>query len=110
LFDGLNYEIDIGTLQGLRAKGEAVSIVDVREPWEREICALPGSLEIPLGELPERLDELPERGTIVLLCHHGVRSLQAAAWLRRHGFDHAVSLLGGIDAWAMELDPGMRRY
>ena len=110
MFDVLSYEIDIGTLQGLRDKGEVVSIIDVREPWEREICVLPGSLEISFGELPERLHELPDTGTLVLFCHHGVRSLQAAAWLRRHGFDHAVSLSGGIDAWAAKLDPGMRRY
>ncbi|HEY6419947.1 MAG TPA: rhodanese-like domain-containing protein, partial [Candidatus Binataceae bacterium] len=63
-----------------------------------------------LGELPQRLKELPEGDTLVLICHHGVRSLQAAAWLRRNAFDGAVSLWGGIDAWATEVDPGMGRY
>lgn len=94
----------------MREGGEAVTVVDVREPWEREICALAGSVGIPLGTLPERLNELPEDGTVVLLCHHGVRSLQAAAWLRRQGFAKAFSLHGGIDTWAAEVETEMRRY
>ena len=110
LSEPVSYEIDIPTLLDLRARGRAVSIVDVREPWEREICALPDSAGIPLGELPQRLKELPEGDTLVLICHHGVRSLQAVAWLRRNGFDGAVSLRGGIDAWATEVDPEMGRY
>ncbi|MFI4986876.1 MAG: rhodanese-like domain-containing protein [Alphaproteobacteria bacterium] len=110
MFNALNCEIDIQTLERLGANGDDVKIIDVREPWEREICMLSGSIGIPLAELAERLDELPEAGTLVLLCHHGVRSLQAATWLRRQGFEHAVSLQGGIDAWASEVEPGMRRY
>jgi len=110
LTESAGYEIDISTLLETRGKGQIVPIVDIREPWEREICALPESLGIPLGELPTRLKELPKGGTLVLICHHGVRSLQAAAWLRRNGFDGAVSLRGGIDAWATEVDPEMRRY
>ena len=110
MFGGLNCEIDIAALERLRANGEELVIVDVREPWEREICAIAGSLAIPLDELPARVGELGDKGTLVLVCHHGVRSLQAALWLRRQGFENAVSLSGGIDAWACELEPAMKRY
>ena len=110
MFGGLNCEIDIAALERLRANGEDLVIIDVREPWEREICSIAGSLGIPLDELPERTGELGDAGTLVLVCHHGVRSLQAAIWLRRQGFENAVSLSGGIDAWASELEPTMRRY
>lgn len=110
MFGALNCEIDIPALERLRANGEDVKIIDVRQAWERDICALPGSIGIPLDELAERLDELPEAGTLVLLCHHGVRSLQITLWLREHGYENAVSLRGGIDAWATEVEPGMRRY
>jgi len=110
LFGELNCEIDIPTLERLRANGEDVTIVDVREPWEREICAVAGSVAILLDELPQRVGELKDAGTLVVICHHGVRSLQAAIWLRRQGLDNAVSLSGGIDAWASEVEPTMRRY
>jgi rhodanese-related sulfurtransferase len=110
LFDALNCEIDIPALARLRANGDELVIVDVREPWEREICALAESINIPLEELSERLDELPKAGTLVVLCHHGVRSLQAAMWLRDRGYEQALSLMGGIDAWATTVEPEMRRY
>jgi rhodanese-related sulfurtransferase len=108
--DALPAEIDCATLADLRMQGASATVVDVREPWEREICSLDHSVGIPLGELPRHLEDLPANGPLVLLCHHGVRSLQAAVWLRRQGFAHAVSLRGGIDAWADEMDPSMRRY
>lgn len=110
MFGELNCEIDLQALDRLSANGEELTILDVREPWEREICALAGSIGIPLDELPARVGELGDAGTLVVICHHGVRSLQAAIWLRRHGFDNAVSLSGGIDAWASEREPTMRRY
>ena len=110
MFGAQGSEIDIAMLERLRAKGEDVKIVDLREAWEREICALADSIAIPLEELPARVGELPEAETLVLLCHHGVRSLQAAMWLKGQGFENVVSLRGGIDAWASEVEPGMRRY
>lgn len=106
----IDCEIDIAALERLRALGEELVIVDVREPWEREICAIEGSVGVPLGELPARVGELRAASTLVLVCHHGMRSLEAALWLRRQGLENAVSLKGGIDAWASEREPGMRRY
>jgi adenylyltransferase/sulfurtransferase len=85
--------------------------VDVRQPWEHETCALPGSVLIPLDELPARLDEVtpPKDALVVAYCHHGVRSLSAAVLLERAGIA-AFSLAGGIDAWSRDVDPLLPRY
>jgi sulfur-carrier protein adenylyltransferase/sulfurtransferase len=92
--------------------GHAVRLVDVRQSWENAIAHLAGSLLIPLGELPQRVGEIPcEPGMpLVLYCHHGVRSLSAVSYLHRLGYHHARSLAGGIDAWSCEVDPTVPRY
>jgi len=85
-------------------------LLDVREPWEVRMCALEGSLHIPMGQVPARLNELdPTRETIVI-CHHGVRSYQTAYFLEHQGFQKLFNLSGGIDAWAREIDPAMAKY
>ena len=85
-------------------------LLDVREPWEFEVCRIAGSRLVPLGQLPARLSELqPDRPTVVI-CHHGVRSLRAAAFLEHCGFGDVVNLSGGIDAWARTVEPGMPVY
>ena len=93
------------------ANGRPVLLLDVRQPWENAITSLPDSVLIPLGELPQRVAELrPPPGTpIVAYCHHGMRSLTAAAILEKHGHT-ALSLAGGIDAWARDVDPSTARY
>jgi rhodanese-related sulfurtransferase len=101
------FEISVEELAG---RTDPVSVLDVREPWEREICALEGSIAVPLPELPQRVSELPRQGMLVVLCHHGVRSAHAARWLRASGFANAVNLAGGIDAWARRIDPTMGTY
>ena len=95
----------------LKAK-KPVYLLDVRQPWEHDVAALPGSVLIPLPELPARLHEVqpPPGALIVVYCHHGIRSLSGAAILERGGIGPAVSLAGGIDAWAMEVDAGVARY
>ncbi len=95
--------------QGLAA-GRVLLVVDVREPFEWDICRLEGAVHIPLRELPGRLGELDPRGDIVTVCHHGQRSLRAREILRGAGFSRVRSLRGGLDAWAAEVDPGMERY
>jgi rhodanese-related sulfurtransferase len=85
-------------------------IVDVREPWEYERCRIDGSLSVPLRELPVHLRELPPDRELVLVCHHGSRSQQAAMWLERNGFANVHNLRGGVEAWALEVDPAMPRY
>lgn len=93
-------------------RGERVWLLDVRHEWERQLARLPGEALIPLHELPGRLDEVrpPEGAEIVCYCHHGVRSLSAAAILRQAGFGNAVSLAGGIDLWSRVIDPSVPRY
>ena len=83
-------------------------LIDVRQPEEFALVALEGSQLIPLGELSTRLDELPQ-GELVVVCHLGMRSLQAAAWLTAKGRP-AVSLRGGLDLWARQIDPSLPRY
>jgi rhodanese-related sulfurtransferase len=92
--------------------GRTIHMIDVRQPWESEVAQLPDSLRIPLNELSQRLDEVPAEpaATVVLYCHHGVRSLSAATYLHRLGYQHVLSLAGGIDAWSCEVDPAIPRY
>ena len=106
----LPFEIDVQTLARLRDAGESLTIVDIREPWETEICLIEGSRTIPMGTLPERLEELPRDGLLVLVCHHGTRSAHATAWLRGRGIEQAVNLQGGVEAWAISIEPEMARY
>ena len=84
------------------------TLLDVREDWEVELVSLPGAVHIPLGELEQRLDELPP-GPITVYCHHGVRSARGRDILLAHGIG-ATHLEGGIDAWARDNDPTMARY
>jgi len=93
-----------------RLAGGGVTLLDVREPLEHELVRLEGSQLIPIGELPGRLAELDPRTPIIAYCHHGIRSLQAVSLLRAAGFHDALSLAGGIEAWAREVDPTLPRY
>ena len=85
-------------------------LVDVREPLERDICHIEGSILVPLGALPARLDEIDGHGETVTYCHGGVRSMQALEILRAAGFANVRSLRGGIDAWSTQVDPTVPRY
>jgi rhodanese-related sulfurtransferase len=82
----------------------------VREPWELKIARLPDSIDVPLAQVPTSLARLPRDRRLVVLCHHGMRSAQATAWLRAQGLSQAVNLAGGIDAWAREVDPATPTY
>jgi rhodanese-related sulfurtransferase len=86
-------------------------LLDVREPWEFQTARLPDSLLMPMGDVTSRAHaELDPDAHIVVLCHHGQRSLSVAMWLRGQGFERAQSLAGGIDAWSRLIDPGVPRY
>jgi len=91
-------------------RGESVVLLDVREPWEHQLCRIEGARLIPLGSLPASLPTLPDELELVCYCHHGMRSLDAAAWLRVQGFEKAKSLAGGIERWSREIDPRVPRY
>jgi adenylyltransferase/sulfurtransferase len=103
-------ELSATALKEELARGTRIVLLDVREPWECELCLIEGSVPVPMGELPERLEELDRGATIVTVCHKGARSLQAARFLKASGFSNARSLRGGVEAWALDVDPGMTRY
>ncbi len=85
-------------------------VLDVREPWEVQVCAMAGSKHIPMREIPTRLAEIDRDRDVVVLCHHGVRSLAVANFMAAQGFTRLYNLDGGINAWAKEVDPGMAKY
>ena len=102
-------EITPTELRELLASDAPPLLVDIREPFEAGIAQIDGSLFIPMGSLPQRLQEIPKDRPVALYCHSGMRSAYAAEWLSRQGYD-ALSLAGGIDRWAIEVEPAMRRY
>lgn len=90
--------------------GDDLVLLDVRQPEELEICRLDEVVNIPLDQLPSRFGELDPDAEIVCICHHGMRSGNAAAFLAERDFASLVNLTGGVDAWATEVDPAMARY
>lgn len=106
-----NWVITPRELQRKLAKEDPLLIVDVRERWETEIVSLPGSTVMPLNELAYRaLDELDPDEEIILVCHHGIRSLEAARMLWDLGYEGVKSLAGGLDRWVTEIDTSLPRY
>lgn len=85
-------------------------LVDVREPWETRICRIEGSQLTPMAALPGAVASLPRDQDIVLVCHHGGRSMHAGMWLRAQGFERVHNLQGGVAAWADDVEPAMPRY
>ena len=85
-------------------------LLDVREPWEYQTCHIEGATLIPMQTIPARLQELDEETEIVCICHHGMRSMQVAAFLERNGFTRITNLTGGVYAWAVQVDPAMPTY
>jgi len=102
-------EIDPGELKRRLSQGERPLILDVREGWEIATASIPGTLNIPMGDIPSRLTELDPDREVIVMCHHGVRSAQIAMYLARNGFEQVLNLAGGIDAWS-EVDPSVPRY
>jgi len=108
-------EIDVHTFaQRLQQRPDELQLIDVREPWEVEKAAIPGCIVLPLsqfgqweGQIHDHLD--PAAETIVL-CHHGIRSAQMCQWLATQGFTQVKNLVGGIDAYSMQVDNSVPRY
>ncbi|GAB3292721.1 rhodanese-like domain-containing protein [Hymenobacter humi] len=104
-------EISPAELHRRLQAGEDFQLVDVREPEEFEYCHLPGSVLLPLDEVPRRAAEIRTEGPVVLICHHGVRSGQALGYLRqRQARTNVINLRGGVAAWAAQVDPKFPRY
>jgi rhodanese-related sulfurtransferase len=107
----LDPEITVQAFAQQRQQPNAPVLLDVRETWEYQTASLPNSLLIPMGEISARAHtELDPDQQIVVLCHHGARSLSVTMWLRNQGFENVQSLAGGIDAWSRSIDPTIPRY
>jgi adenylyltransferase/sulfurtransferase len=91
-------------------RGDKLLLVDVREPAEHQICHIEGAQLIPMGTIPANLQMLDSGEEVICYCHHGMRSLDVAVWLRGQGIAGAKSMAGGIERWAQEVDPKMPRY
>lgn len=85
-------------------------LLDVREPWEFDLCRIDGARLIPMGAVSSRLAELDPAKEIVVICHHGVRSFHIARLLELKGFSQVINLSGGVDAWAKQIDAAMATY
>jgi adenylyltransferase/sulfurtransferase len=104
-------DIDGATLQRWLQQGRKITLLDVRTPQEYAICHLPGSVLIPIQELPQRLGEVAAEGaSVVVYCHHGPRSTHGTLFLRQAGHEQTWNLAGGIHAWSLEIDPSVPRY
>lgn len=104
-------EITVDALAKQLGGADKPLLLDVREPWEFQTAAIDGATLIPMGEIPNRAHtELDPDRPIIVVCHHGARSLSVTMWLRNQGFEHAQSLAGGIDAWSRTIDPKVPRY
>lgn len=106
----LDYEVSSAEAAALFREGKA-RLIDVREPWEFATARIDGSVPMPMGDVAARAhQELDPDERLVVVCHHGQRSMNVAVWLRNQGFEQAQSLRGGIEAWSAEVDPGVARY
>ena len=94
----------------LLEQGDKAVLLDVREPWEYAQVHVEGARHIPMGQIPERLGELDPQARYVVMCHHGGRSQQVAAFLASKGYGQVANLAGGIDAWSQVVDPNLPRY
>ncbi len=102
--------ISVHELADMRRAGKRHAVLDVREARELDVWRLERALHIPMAEIPAQTDNLPTDQLLVVLCHHGARSHMVVEFLRSTGFDNAVNLDGGIDAWACDVGPSMPRY
>src|SRR6266852_1101685 len=107
----MDYEITTEEVKSKLDKGETFTLLDVREPWEFETASMPGAKLVPMGDVPSRAhQELDLEDHIVVVCHHGVRSMNVTAWLRQQGFEKAQSMRGGIDAGSRRVDAKVPVY
>jgi rhodanese-related sulfurtransferase len=109
----LPYEISVSDVKTRLDAGEKLVLIDVREPREHQICRIDGAPLMPMNTVPARLQDLEalaDESTLVVYCHHGMRSLNTVVWLRKQGLENCVSMAGGIEAWSTTIDPKVPRY
>lgn len=103
-------EIAPAELKQTLDRGDKIVLVDVREPWEYDLSRIVGAKLVPMGSVPSNLQSLDSGDPVVCYCHHGMRSLDVAVWLRGQGVENVRSLAGGIDRWSLEVDSTVPRY
>ena len=106
----MDFEISVGQVNALKKRGDTFTLLDVREPWEAEKARIEGTKFIPMGDIPTRILELDPDEHIIVVCHHGMRSLSVTNWLRQQGFEKVQSMRGGIDGWSRTVDPKVPIY
>ena len=107
----MDYEISAAELKAMQDSSQDFTLLDVREAWELDAARIAGSRHIPMGDIPARFQqELDPEEHIVVVCHHGVRSMNVTVWLRQQGFEKVQSMRGGIDAWSRRVDPKVPLY
>ena len=94
----------------LEKNDQALTLLDVREPWEFDTCHIDNSTLIPMGQIANKLDQINQDHPIVVICHHGIRSRNIATYLEQNGFKNIINLSGGVDAWANDVDLNMAKY
>ena len=109
----LPFEVTPQDVQRRLEAGEKLYLIDVREPSEFAVARMAGAELIPMRTVPaelSRLDASSDDGTLIVFCHHGVRSLNVVNWLREQGVTACQSMAGGIDRWSLQIDPSVPRY
>lgn len=106
----MSFTITPQELKGRLDTGDKIFLLDVREDWEYSLAKIEGSVLVPLGTLPQSLEKIDREAEIVAYCHHGMRSADATGFLLQQGFPHVKNLVGGIDAWAVQVDASVPRY
>jgi rhodanese-related sulfurtransferase len=107
----VDYEIAPEEVKHKLDTNNAFTLLDVREPWEFQTARIEPAKLMPMGDVPSRAhQELDPEEHIVVLCHHGVRSMNVTVWLRQQGFENVQSMRGGIDAWSRRVDPKVPTY
>ena len=106
----MSYTITVRELKSRMDRGDEIYLLDVREPHEYSLAKIEGSVLIPLGQIPQSLKQLDPNAEIVAYCHKGMRSADAVGFLLQQGFPNVKNLIGGIDAWSLEIDHSVPRY
>lgn len=106
----MSYTITVSELKARMDKGDKIFLLDVREPHEYSLAKIEGSVLIPLGQVPHSLKQWDPSAEIVAYCHKGMRSADAVGFLLQQGFSNVKNLIGGIEAWSIEIDQSVPRY
>lgn len=106
----MSFPLEIDVVSAAQLLRAGTLLIDVREPNEVAVASVAGSKHIPIRDIPARTAEVPRDQQVLILCHHGGRSARVTQFLRSAGWDNITNVAGGIDAWALQVDPNLARY